>query len=244
MSPQQPFRQQRHSKPPPTQEHRRMAPELSSQQLGLDSWRKKCETVTTQMVQAVMVLRKDSLGMNDRVSRLEAKSMSQPQATNDPRVQEMVMELKRQNQTMAEQIAVLQAENLKLTNAMKKIVSTLREMKMQQSQTQNSSQVGSQVGSPPPFPSVPPPEATQMQASNPFLPQSAQSYAQSKPERKEVYFQCKTSTNLSSTHSQANTVDLFATLESPYVDTPHPDAPQAQPSNNVFQGLAEVRKAS
>mmetsp|Transcript_22696 Transcript_22696/g.44218 ORF Transcript_22696/g.44218 Transcript_22696/m.44218 type:complete len:871 (-) Transcript_22696:385-2997(-) len=218
---QQPFHKQRHPHPPPTQQQQqqqRMAPRSSPQTLGPDAWRKKYETVTTQTVQAVMVLRKDSIAMNERVSRLEAKSMSQPHATNDPRVQEMVMELKHQNQTMAEQILMLQAENLKLTNAMKRIISTLREMKMQ-SQPQSSSQ----VGSPPTAASVPAPE---LQTSNPFLPQSANAYSAPETERKE-----------------ANPpVNLFAALESPNLDTPQVDAPQAEPPN-IFQGLAEETSA-
>mmetsp|Transcript_26409 Transcript_26409/g.51646 ORF Transcript_26409/g.51646 Transcript_26409/m.51646 type:complete len:807 (-) Transcript_26409:420-2840(-) len=218
---QQPFHKQRHPHPPPTQQQQqqqRMAPRSSPQTLGPDAWRKKYETVTTQTVQAVMVLRKDSIAMNERVSRLEAKSMSQPHATNDPRVQEMVMELKHQNQTMAEQILMLQAENLKLTNAMKRIISTLREMKMQ-SQPQSSSQ----VGSPPTAASAPAPE---LQTSNPFLPQSANAYSAPETERKE-----------------ANPpVNLFAALESPNLDTPQVDAPQAEPPN-IFQGLAEETSA-
>jgi len=83
-------------------------------------WKTKFETVVTQTVQAVMLLRKDSIQFNERLSALESKGLDRGQSTNQ-QLQGMMIKLQQRNEALLQKMVDLQKENRQLKDDFSKL---------------------------------------------------------------------------------------------------------------------------
>ncbi|GAB5356459.1 hypothetical protein AAMO2058_000291500 [Amorphochlora amoebiformis] len=81
---------------------------------GEQGWKNKLEKVTTQTIQAVMVLRKDSLAANSRLATIEAKIQSgavggggQADSVNIQKMQAAMVSLKRHNEMLEQKLRAM-----------------------------------------------------------------------------------------------------------------------------------------
>eukprot|EP00468_Gymnochlora_sp_CCMP2014_P004255 CAMPEP_0167750826 /NCGR_PEP_ID=MMETSP0110_2-20121227/6208_1 /TAXON_ID=629695 /ORGANISM="Gymnochlora sp., Strain CCMP2014" /LENGTH=761 /DNA_ID=CAMNT_0007636193 /DNA_START=103 /DNA_END=2388 /DNA_ORIENTATION=+ len=95
---------------------------LPATQRGKVEWKAKVEKVTTQTVQAVMVLRGDSIKTKQRIEALESKSLSIPGA----KLQELLVRMQRKMEGMSAEIKSLRQENEQMKKMMKHIVNKIR----------------------------------------------------------------------------------------------------------------------
>jgi len=86
------------------------------------------ETVTTQTVQAIMTLRRDSLTREKRVSSLEMRGLGQGHVTNQ-QLQGMIIQLQRRNEINEQMIITLRRQNKDMAAKMQQLQSVVRELR-------------------------------------------------------------------------------------------------------------------
>mmetsp|Transcript_41638 Transcript_41638/g.67000 ORF Transcript_41638/g.67000 Transcript_41638/m.67000 type:complete len:275 (-) Transcript_41638:42-866(-) len=116
-------KQQRTTRPMKEGQRGGATPPLSARE-----WKAKMETVTTQTVQAIMTLRRDSLTREKRVSSLEMRGLGQGHVTNQ-QLQGMIIQIQRRNEINEQMIITLRRQNKDMAAKMQQLQSVVRELR-------------------------------------------------------------------------------------------------------------------
>jgi len=124
------------------------------------------EKVTTQTVQAVIALKKDSVSLDQRLSALEAKGLNQGQCTNT-QLQAMMIQLQRRNESTEQQILTLQRESVAMLNKIDHLTKTVADMRKDEDTKGGASSSAVQKHTRPTIHA--PPTLAEQPTENPFL---------------------------------------------------------------------------